>query len=93
MSDLGDKVVESVKPVVDMINHPTHYTSSLATCSNCGHSIEAIDVVRHHNFNIGSAIKYLWRHGLKDDTIQDLKKSVWYINDQIKQLEKNGDKG
>ena len=43
---------------------------------------------------IGNAIKYLWRAGLKQDAdkterdkeIEDLEKAVWYINDRIKQL-------
>lgn len=78
---------EILKP--DMVNHPPYY---------CNHpsGIECIDITRHYCFSIGSAIKYLWRAGLKgeegismvDKEIQDLKKAIWYINDRIKQLEK-----
>lgn len=72
----------------DKVNHPSHYT-------NHPSGVECIQITRHHDFCIGSAIKYLWRAGLKqedgmsslDKQIQDLKKSVWYINDKIKQLE------
>jgi hypothetical protein len=33
-------------------------------------------------------MKYLWRAGIKDDKkqIEDLKKSVFYIHDEIKRL-------
>ncbi len=70
----------------DPVSHPTHYQSN-AKCSGCNESIECIDVVRHHDFNRGNAIKYLWRAGAKGDTVQDLKKAIWYIQDEIAQLE------
>lgn len=65
----------------DPVNHPKHY------CDNPS-GIECIQVVRHCNFNIGNAIKYLWRHGKKDKekTIEDLKKAKFYIDDEIKRL-------
>lgn len=70
----------------DPVNHPTHYASE-AKCSGCGEPIECIDVVRHMGFDLGNAIKYLWRAGKKDAAIQDLKKAVWYIEDMIAELE------
>lgn len=70
------------KPKNDPVNHPHHYTNSLATCE-CGKSIECIDVTRHYDFNIGNAIKYLWRCDLKGNSIQDLEKAIWYIKDEI----------
>ena len=71
----------------DMVNHPPHYTSHPS-------GIECITITRHYCFSIGNAIKYLWRAGLKKDAsledkqkeIEDLEKSIWYINDRIKQL-------
>lgn len=67
----------------DAVNHPKHYTSDPS-------GIECIQITRHRNFNIGNAIKYLWRAGLKDGNsdIQDLQKAVWYIQDEIERLEK-----
>ena len=52
------------------------------------------EIVRHHNFNIGNAIKYLWRAGLKheegmsdkDKQIEDLRKALFYINDEIERI-------
>jgi hypothetical protein len=34
-------------------------------------------------FNLGNAVKYVWRADLKSDAIEDLKKAVWYINREI----------
>lgn len=69
----------------DVVNHPPHYNSSPARCE-CGRRIECIDVTRHMNFNIGNAIKYLWRFQHKNG-LEDLKKARWYLDDQIKQME------
>lgn len=65
----------------DPVNHPAHYVSDPS-------GIECIQITRHRNFAIGSAIKYLWRAGIKDDTkhIEDLQKAVWYIQDEIQRL-------
>ena len=69
---------------IDMVNHPPHYISHPS-------GIEAIEICEHMSFNLGSAIKYLWRTDLKLDTIEDLKKAVWYINREIQRLEKEAD--
>lgn len=66
----------------DLINHPPHYNSSNAECPNCERRIECIDIAKHLNFNIGNAIKYLWRFEHKNG-IEDLKKAIWYINNEI----------
>lgn len=71
----------------DQVNHPKHYTSDPS-------GIECIDITRHRNFNIGNAIKYLWRAGLKEDKdrklidkqIEDLNKAIWYLVDEIHRL-------
>lgn len=70
----------------DSVNHPKHYNSSPAHCE-CGRRIECIDVTRHMSFNIGNAVKYLWRFQDKAG-LEDLKKARWYLEDVIKQLEK-----
>lgn len=66
----------------ESINHPRHYTSHPS-------GIECIEIVRHMNFNLGNAIKYLWRAGIKSEArhIEDLKKAIWYIEDEIARLE------
>lgn len=68
--------------VFDKVNHPKHYVSDPS-------GVEAITITRHRNFNIGNAIKYLWRAGLKDENtvVEDLQKAMWYISDEIARLE------
>jgi hypothetical protein len=71
----------------DNVNHPKHYTSHPS-------GVECIEIVQHHDFCIGNAIKYLWRAGLKtevgmvdkDKHIEDLEKAIWYINREIQML-------
>lgn len=66
------------KLIVDIINHPTHYTKS---------KIQSIDVIKAATSNLigieahctACAIKYLYRWKDKNG-IEDLKKAVWYIN-------------
>ena len=67
--------------MTDNVNHPPHYTSHPS-------GVEAIEITRHMNFNLGNAIKYLWRAGIKDETrhIEDLEKAVFYILDEIDRL-------
>jgi hypothetical protein len=66
----------------DNVNHPSHYNSNSAQCS-CGRRIECIDVTRHMNFNLGNAMKYIWRCDAKGNYLEDLKKAVWYLRDEI----------
>ena len=73
----------------DNVNHPSHYTWLKDKCG-----IEVIDITRHLDFDTGNAIKYLLRHGHKNEqgmsdkakAIEDLKKAIWYIKDKIKML-------
>lgn len=75
--------INVVVETTDAINHPRHYT-------NHPSGVECITVTEHMGFNVGNAVKYLWRAGLKDDTptIQDLKKAAWYVQREIERLEK-----
>jgi len=34
-------------------------------------------------FNLGNAMKYIWRADEKDNAVEDLRKAVWYINREI----------
>lgn len=62
----------------DKINHPKHYTSHPS-------GVECITVVEHLTFNVGNAIKYLWRADRKNG-IEDLKKAEWYVRREIERL-------
>lgn len=63
------------------VNHPKHYNEHPS-------GVECIDIIEDMNFNVGNAIKYLWRAGLKDDLIQDLQKAEWYIRREIERQQK-----
>lgn len=70
----------------ERVNHPKHYQHPSG--------VECITVARHHDFNIGNALKYLWRAGRKSEDgmsdsqkqIEDLEKAVFYIQDEIEFL-------
>ena len=65
----------------ETVNHPKHY---------CQHpsGMECIDIAEGFNFNLGNAIKYIWRAGLKSaDVVTDLEKAEWYIQREIERLE------
>lgn len=72
----------------DPVNHPAHYTSSEAQCSECGATIECIDITQGMNFCLGNAVKYIWRSGLKNHSIEDLRKAAWYVAREITRLSK-----
>lgn len=81
-------------PREDPVKRPAHYTSDPS-------GVECIQIVRHRNFNVGNALKYLWRAGLKssgnlaplEKQVQDLEKARWYIDDEIGRLTRGADKG
>lgn len=64
----------------DPVNHPKHYT-------NHPSGIECIQITEHMGFNLGNAVKYIWRADLKLDALEDLRKAVWYINREIAKRE------
>jgi Protein of unknwon function (DUF3310)/NifU-like N terminal domain len=64
------------RKVMDNVNHPKHYGSHPS-------GIECITVVEHMGFNLGNAIKYIWRADEKGNAIEDLKKALWYVQREI----------
>jgi hypothetical protein len=68
----------------DNVNHPKHYNSHPS-------GVECIEITEHFNFNIGNAVKYCWRAGLKGEQVEDLRKARWYIDREISRIlnEKN----
>jgi hypothetical protein len=61
--------------VNDNVNAPKHY---------CSHpsGIECIQIAELLPFNLGNAIKYLWRSDLKWDKQEDTKKAIFYLRRQ-----------
>jgi hypothetical protein len=67
------------------IDKPSHYTTG---------EIECIDAIKSSmskqefvGFLKANAIKYLWRYDKKSKPSEDLKKSVWFINRLIQEIE------
>lgn len=56
----------------DAVDHPRHYNAH-------GSGIECIDLAEHLGFNLGNALKYLWRCEEKGAPLTDLKKAAWYL--------------
>ena len=69
----------------DAVSHPHYYNTG---------GIEVIDAIEAwgfgEGFNRGNAIKYIARAGRKDPAkeVEDLKKARFYIDAEIKRLEK-----
>lgn len=64
----------------EAVNHPAHYNAHPS-------GVECIDVVEEMTFNVGNAVKYLWRADHKnDDPIEDLEKALWYVKREIRRI-------
>ncbi|MEI6715987.1 MAG: DUF3310 domain-containing protein [Verrucomicrobiota bacterium] len=63
----------------DQVNNPPHYTAHPS-------GIECIQVTEYFNFNLGNAIKYIWRSALKNSLAEDLKKARWYLSRELKRI-------
>jgi len=70
------------KDALDAVSHPAHYNVHPS-------GIECIQVTEHMSFNLGNAVKYIWRCNFKGNAIEDLKKARWYID---RELQKRGAK-
>ena len=64
---------------VDSVNHPKHYTTHPS-------GVECIEITEHMTFNLGNAVKYIWRSSLKGKQLEDLRKARWYIDREIQRL-------
>lgn len=65
----------------DPVNHPKHYTRHPS-------GVECIQITEHMGFNLGNAVKYIWRADLKNDALEDLRKAAWYIEREIARRER-----
>ena len=64
----------------DSVEHPSHYTQHPS-------GVECINIIKHMNFCMGSAIKYIWRADLKENAVQDLKKAIKFLKFEIEKRE------
>jgi hypothetical protein len=60
----------------DPVNHPPHYNSHPS-------GVECIQITEHMGFNLGNAVKYIWRADLKADASEDLRTAAFYIAREI----------
>ena len=60
----------------DPVNKPSHYR-------NHPSGVECIQITEHMEFNLGNALKYIWRCDLKKDAVEDLRKARWYLDREI----------
>lgn len=65
----------------DRVNHPSHYNTHPS-------GMECIQITEHMGFNLGNAVKYIWRCDLKADAIEDLRKAEWYVRREIEKRER-----
>ena len=63
------------------VNHPKHYNSHPS-------GVECIDITEHMTFNLGNAVKYIWRADHKGDATEDLRKAAWYLEREMERLQK-----
>jgi len=61
----------------DAIN-PSHYKQ---------YGIECKEFTKRLSWNQGNAIKYIWRCGLKDSSLQELNKCLWHLKEMIQDNE------
>lgn len=69
----------------DDVNHPEHYTNGDVECIDAIES--ALGKTRFQGYLRGNVMKYIWRAGLKNDELEDLKKANWYLSKLMETME------
>jgi hypothetical protein len=69
----------------DPVNHPPHYTAHPS-------GVECVQIAEHMGFNLGNALKYIWRADLKGNAIEDLEKASWYLRREIERRSRSSTK-
>ena len=91
-NSMGEVCCQTIKDIEE-VEHPSHYAWLKEACG-----VEPIDICRHFDFIVGNALKYLMRKGKVDGDktevekrVEDLRKAVFYLNNEIKRLEGGDD--
>lgn len=63
------------------VDHPKHYNSHPS-------GVECITIIEHMSFNLGNAVKYIWRADEKGYAIEDLRKALWYVQRELDKRER-----
>lgn len=83
--EIGDYLAGKESTTGCPVSNPSHYNSHPS-------GVECIEITESMGFCLGNALKYIWRAGLKQSAIQDLRKAVWYIEREIDRREREGSK-
>ena len=80
----GNGPCQCKPPKIEQVNHPQHYGGE----NNPYEAIKVIDAWEL-GFSLGNTVKYISRAGKKgkDKELEDLRKSLWYLQHHIKTLE------
>ena len=79
--------VSPALPEVDLINSPPHYTQASIECIDAIAAALSEDEFR--GFVKGNALKYIWRSELKGESVENIKKAIWYLNRLVATKEKS----
>lgn len=80
LQDRGSAASGSKNDITSDPINPSHY-------KNHPSGVECIQITEWMNFNLGNAVKYIWRAGDKGAQIDDLKKARWYLDREIARLQ------
>jgi hypothetical protein len=72
----------------DEVNNPAHYNSLDARCDNCNETIKCIWVMEALPTNLATALKYIWRCDYKGKKQTDIEKAIWYLQRELKRINK-----
>jgi hypothetical protein len=75
------KLMEPFMPEDDYINNPDHYTWHPA-------EVECHIIAQEFDYNVGTAIAYLWRAGIKtDEPLVDIRKAIKHLEFECARLD------
>ncbi|MBT1162153.1 DUF3310 domain-containing protein [Bifidobacterium sp. SO1] len=67
--------VDHASDDVDMVNNPRHYEQG---------PFECIELTERYQCCLSNAIRYVFRHRMKWNPVEDLNKALWYVDRAIK---------
>ena len=70
------------------VDNPPHYRKGAIECVDAMEAmVEGATVPPHQAHLWQTAFKYLWRWPWKRNSVEDLRKAVWYLNRLISRIE------
>ncbi len=83
--DEGEGEIEMSSKKQEFTTRPGHYPAIAG--------VESIRIMETFNFNLGNAMKYIWRCGQKpgETPVHDLRKAIQYLEFEIARIERDGE--